>query len=370
MLNHTVDSAEGLDSWTRHLNICINFFYLIFGNIGNLLKIAFFLQKPLRFLPCTTYILYSTLSDFITLNNLPALQLLIHLYPQHHWIKVTVDWSNSRNESDLWPYSVSTYDLLMCKVRTYLHMFSTDLSSQMLVFACINRFCFSHRRRRRSTSDSYFIRLFCHIPNVHKLCLGSLLLCSAMSLQHVFNFTVYSPSQGCIPRLNILWTLWILLVHCCLLPALMIVFGVLTLRNVRQLSVLGHCLSTRRRAHLRTAQHRFIQMCSYCLRCRNSVQHQIENQLTAMIISEIVFTVSSSLPYGIYAFHRLLAGIQGSNDSHWQRREWVTLFIRTSMYLEASCGFYIYLMTLTSLRKRFCRMIVEKFSIVRFCINK
>lgn len=376
MNNHS--SNNGTDdpdvrSWTHYLNIYINLFYLIFGNLGNLAKIVFFLQKPLRFLPCSAYILCSTLSDFLTLNNLPVHQLLNHLYPKYHWMKVAVDWSNHRNESILLAYPVSTYDLLMCKIQTYIHMFSIDLSSQMLVYASVNRFCFSYRRKKRHRNESLFIRLFCHYPNVNRLCLLSFLICTVLSLQHLFNFTIFSPSQGCVPRWNLLWTTWILAVHCCLSPILMVFFGILTLKNLRHSLMFGLCWCPQRRRRRRyrnqTGRHQFTEICSSCLRCRNSVQHQIESQLTSMITSEIVMTVCTSLPYGVYAFHQLLYGVQDRRGLLANKNESIPLFIRMSMYLEASCGFYIHLLTLTSLRKRFYKVFANRVTFYRSCLN-
>ena len=119
------------------------------------------------------------------MNNLPVLQLLIHLYPNYHWIKVTVDWSNYRNETILLPYSVSTYDITMCKIRSYLHMLSTDLSFQMLLFASINRFCSSYCRKKRQNNTLYFIKYFCDLPNVYKLCIISSIISALLSLQHM-----------------------------------------------------------------------------------------------------------------------------------------------------------------------------------------
>jgi hypothetical protein len=365
MNNETInDDNRNMNSITRYLNIHINLFYLIFGNIGNLFKIAFFLQKPLRSLPCTVYILFATICDFITLNNLPVRQLLIHLYPKYHWIKITVDWSNSRNEAILLTYSISTYDIITCKIRSYLHMLSTDLSSQMLVFASINRYCFSYLRRKRQKNSFYLSQIFCHFPNVRKLCFISCLFCALISIHHIVNFTVLSPSQGCVPQSNILWTGWILSIHCFILPIAMIIFGVLTLKHLRYSTVLTYCFYRRRH---RTEKEQFIEMCSYCTRCRNSVQHRIDNQLTAMIISEIIVTVLSSVPYGTYAFYHLLYGIQipTANNSH--KDEWISLFIRMSMYFEASCGFYIYLISLTTLRKRFCKTFIDKITSINFC---
>ena len=351
MMNLTInDDSQNDQLLTRYLNTYVNLFYLIFGNIGNLFKIAFFLQKPLRALPCSIYILCATISDFVTLNNLPVRQLLTYLYPEYHSIKLIVDWSNYRNESILLRHSISTYDIIMCKIRSYLHMFSTDFSSQMLLFASINRFCFSYSRKYRQRNDLYFSQLFSHYPNVHKLCLISSFICALVSIHHLFNFTILSPAEGCIPRNNVLWTGWIVGIHCFVLPILMSTFGFLTLRNVRHVSMFNYCYSRRRRRrHLMERDH-FIQICPYCLRCRNSVQHRIDNQLTAMIITEIIVTIFTSLPYGTYAFYHLIYGVQFQIT---YRTEWVSFFIRMSMYFEASCGFYIYLITLTTLRKTF-----------------
>jgi hypothetical protein len=359
------------DPSIRYFNIYINIFYLIFGNIGNLFKIAFFLQKPLRSVPCTVYILFSTFSDFVTLNNLPILQLLIHLYPNYHWIKVNVDWPKHQNQTILLSYSASTYDIIMCKIHSYLHMLSTDLSFQMTLFASINRFCSSYHRRKRQNNPHRFIRHFCEYPHVYQLCTISSIITALLSLQHVFNFTIDPSSEICVPRNRMLWGVWISSFHCFLLPILMIIFGILTLRSIRYLPVFGgyfHRLQWRHRHRRR--KHRFLDMCSQCNNCQNLIQGQIERQLTSMIISEIFVTVLTSLPYGTYAFYHLLRTIQKRTMIDPNESSWIPILIRTTIYFEPCCGFYIYLMTLTTLRKRFCRMFIRKIAGIDLCCCK
>jgi hypothetical protein len=356
MNNQTED-----DPSIRYFNIYINLFYLIFGNIGNLFKIAFFLQPPLRSLPCTIYILFATFADFITLNNLPVRQLLINLYPNYHWIKISVDWSNYRNETMLLSYSPSTYDITMCKVRSYLHMFGTDLSFQMLLFASINRFCSSYRRKKRQNNTYFLSRHFCTHPNVHRLCMITTVMFALLSLQHMFNFTIKSPSEGCIPYNYVLWSVWILSIHCFLLPILMIIFGILTLKNIRCLTVFDdHIQRSQCYRRRRQIKHRFRERCPHCCHSQKSIQYKIEKQLTSMIISEIFVTVLTSVPYGAYAFYHLLHGIQGQRIYYTNRTNWIILFIRMTMYFEPSCGFYIYLFTLSTMRKRFFKIISDK----------
>jgi hypothetical protein len=288
---------------------------------------------------------------------------LVHFYPKYHLISVSVDWSKHRAETILLSYSISTYDIIMCKIRSYLHMLSTDLSFQMLLFASINRYYSSHGRKKRNNSTTGLISHFCHPPNVYKLCIIASIIYALLSLQHAFNFTINSPSEGCIPRNYILWGVWISSIHCFLLPILMIIFGILALKNIHYLSVFGdyfYPLECQRQ--YRRRQHRCIEMCYQCSRCVNSVQYQIDRQLTTMIISEVFVTVITSLPYGVYAFYYLIHGRQDRMIDYTNRRKWIVLFIRMTMYFEPSCGFYIYILTLSTLRKRFFKKIFNKIT--------
>ncbi|UJR32864.1 hypothetical protein I4U23_020325 [Adineta vaga] len=342
----------------HYFNLYINVFYLIFGNISNFLKILFFLQKPLRSLPCTSYILFATITDFMTLNNLPLHQLLIHLYPQYHWIKVSVDWSNYRNETNLLSYTVSNYDIIICKIRSYLHLFSTDLSFQMLLFASINRFYSTYRRKQQSNTTLRFNQYFCNQSNVYRLCLISSIIFALLSIQHLFNFTIQSPSEGCVPSNRILWSIWISSFHCFIIPLLMILFGLLTLKNICYKELIlryiccSHCQRRRWTGYIHPQN----------TRCQNSISTRVERQLTFMIISEIFVTIFTVIPYGIYAFFYLFHGLQNRTMNESNGTKWMALVIQVTMYVEPSCGFYIYLLTLSTLRKRFKKIIMEKIT--------
>ena len=240
----------------------------------------------------------------------------------------------------------------MCKIRIYFHMLSTDLSFQMLLFASINRYFSSRGRKRRQNHTHCLIKHFCNQPNVYKLCIISSIIFALLSLQHVFNFTISSPSERCIPHNPILWGVWISSIHCFLLPILMIVFGILTLRYSRYTNCLQHFHGRKK-----NRKHRFIEMCAHCARSDNSVQYQIDRQLTSMIISEIFVTVLTSLPYGTYAFYHLLLNVRKITITRPYESLWIPLLIRLTMYFEPSCGFYIYLLTLSTLRKRFMKQI-------------
>ena len=137
------------------------------------------------------------------------------------------------------------------------------------------------------------------------------------------------------------------------LPILMILFGTLTLKNIRTLPTFRYFNSRR---HYQNRQ--FVQMCHLCIDGRRSAQHQIETQLTLMIIAEIIVTILTSFPYAAYHLYRLLTistWAHGAKDPN--KAKFIEFLIRITVYLEPSCGFYIYLMTLTTLRKRFSNVI-------------
>jgi hypothetical protein len=142
----------------------------------------------------------------------------------------------------------------------------------------------------------------------------------------------------------------------------MIIFGILTLRSIRYLPIFGHYFQ-RLQYHRQQRKHRFIEI---CLHCENSSENRIDRQLTSMIIGEVFVTNLTSLPYGIYAFYHLIRISQKRTMIDPNESVWISLLIRTTMYFEPSCGFYIYLMTLTTLRKRFCKMFIRKIPGIGF----
>lgn len=334
-----------IESSFRYANLYLNVFYLSFGNIGNLFKVAFFLQRPLRSVPCTTYILIATVCDVLTLNNLPILQLLNSLYPQCYWMKISIDWSNQQNQTLMFWKSISMFDLGICKICSYLHMFSTNLSFTMLLFASINRYlAISYRRRQHQIRSNSIISYLCNRSLVSGLNCLTIIFFAIVSTQHLINFIINSPYEGCVPSNRIFWVTWLVSYQCLILPILMIIFGYLTLKKIR----------------FSRPYRQSIEIRSYS--DRNSVKNQIERQLTLMIIGETIVTILTSLPYGIYALYHLLQTFRIHSFIIPNQSLWIPLAIRLTMYFEPCCGFYMYLLTLTVMRKRFSRMIINHFT--------
>lgn len=359
-MNNSVNSGNELDPIIRNLNIYANLFFVTFGNIGNLLKVAFFLQKPLRSSACTVFILFATLSNFATLNNLPLHRLMSNLFSSSYWVDAGVGWSRfEKSQIDSSYNTVSIFEIIICKLRIYIHMLSASVTFQMLLLASFNRLG-SIWGRKNHRQRGFWHRIadyFCQISNAFKLSVTSCFIWAIISLQHVFNYTVITRSQGCVAQSLFLWTIWVTSIHCFILPVLMTIFGILTLKNIRRFPSIRY-LQNRRHDQDR----HFVQMCRHCLDDRRSTKYQIEKQLTWMIIAEIIVTVLTSFPYAAYSGYRLLTvNAVGRHTRDIKKEKLIELIIRMTVYLEPSCGFYIYLVTLTTLRKRFINILLTKF---------
>ena len=79
-----------------------------------------------------------------------------------------------------------------------------------------------------------------------------------------------------------------------------------------------------------------------------------------MIIAEIVLALLIFLPYVIYVIYRSMTVINERSAIQKAQENLIELFVRMTMYFEPSCGFYVYLFTLKTLKKRFFKILLVK----------
>jgi hypothetical protein len=81
-----------------------------------------------------------------------------------------------------------------------------------------------------------------------------------------------------------------------------------------------------------------------------------------MIIAETIVTILTTVPYAIYVLYQAIK-TENLQKASLARDDFIEELVRATIYLEPSCGFYIYLFTLTTLRKRFTRILLNKIRI-------
>jgi hypothetical protein len=131
----------------------------------------------------------------------------------------------------------------------------------------------------------------------------------------------------------------------------MMIFSILTLINIRKSS---NALCRRYGNNYGRVS------CVQNSRGNRFTRHRIEQQLTSMIITETIGTILTTLPYAIYVMYRAVRVENDRNLETLARENSIERLVRLTMYFEPSCGFYVYLFTLTTLRKRFIRVLLSK----------
>lgn len=278
-------------------------------------------------------------------------KLFSNLYPSDRWIHMTFGWSYPKNMTLTEPFLYSQRTINLCKTRNYLHMWSADVSCQLLLFASFDRFCMNLKKRNRRKNHR-LTDFFCCFSISYKITLFTAVFWALISLHHFFNFIV--TSNACIPRNTLLWSAWIFGVHCFFLSGLMILFSALTLINMKK-----------RSAFIRRSHNR-VKMMPIFMQARQRYSndwpnsHHVEAQITSMIIMEIVVRILTALPNAAYVMFRFMTVAHERSARQMAREDLIELLVRITMYFEPSCGFYIYFFTLTTLRQRFCHIVLQK----------
>jgi hypothetical protein len=234
--------------------------------------------------------------------------------------------------------------IFICGVQMFLFIY--------FFFASINRYLASSKKLERRT-NRWLTNIFCNFSGAIKISFGIYIIWAFISVHHYFNFTVIY--NFCIPKYFILWATWIFYIHCLIPSIFLMIFNTLTLINIRKRS------SLLRRNYGNNYRRSFnvLKSCQN-YRSNKSNRDHIELQLTSMIITETIATILTTLPYDIYVIYQTIRIENEKSSESLAREDLIEQSIRLTIYVEPSCGFYIYLFTLTTLRKRFLRLLLNK----------
>jgi hypothetical protein len=189
----------------KQLTYTILISLLIIGIIGCIFNAIIFLRPYFKLSSCSRYFLASSFAN--------AFQLIIGL------LSSILDFGFSFH-----PHHHSS---ILCKFRNYLINIAGFLSQTYLLFACIDRYLITTRYHRMSR---IFIanRIIFSITCFWFINLSHMLIYSKLSLSKDFCF--YSSSFY-----TIFISLHNLILSGLILPILMIIFGLLTLKNIQQI---------------------------------------------------------------------------------------------------------------------------------------
>ena len=198
-------TIESLNLITRELNRYIPLTFLILGTIGNLTNIVVFTRRLLRTNPCSIYFISSSIFNFFSIyvGLITPFLGLYNLDPTQ---------------------TISS----LCKIRFYLRYSTITLSTWFILLASVDRFLSTSPEINRRQWSSLSIAK-------HIVCCATLI---GFLLPYTQVFYCYDINQrrSCIHVNNackLINDIILLLCNSGLPPILMVIFSVMTIRNVK-----------------------------------------------------------------------------------------------------------------------------------------
>jgi hypothetical protein len=323
-----MSSSSSEVSWLNNVNVQMNRYFplpfMIFGTIGLLLNIIIFTRRTLFVNSCVQYLLCNTFSNIIVL----------------YWVVVT------RIFSDGYGNDLSLRSDIFCKIRYFLTYYSRTLSTWSIVLACIDRWLSSINARNRFNTISFarqmiFITcLICFLSYLHVLFLfgiqttpgSSSVTCYALpGIYRAFSDVQYLVFYAIGP------------------PIFMLIFGLLTLKNLRR---------TRRlvmpTANLQT-------------QLKLNPTKRRDSQLLAMLLLQIIIIIIFTLPFAIQKLIDTFTLSIKRVPLQQAQYDLLTAILRLLSYGSHAFGFFFYTLSGRIFRTELLRIIN---SIYRFFTGK
>jgi hypothetical protein len=292
---------DTLKSLQKQLTYAVLIPLFIIGNIGCIFNAIIFLRPYLISSSCTRYFLASSFANAFQLNIGLTGNILDFGFSIH-------------------PYHNSS---ILCKFRNYLINIGGFLSQTYLLFACIDRYLLTinKSRYRKLNTIPMANRIICFTACLWFINLSHMLIYSNITSHNQFCF--YSSSSYIL-----FISLHNLILSGFILPILMIIFGFLTLKNMRQI---------RRRA-----------------RSRQRRKHYLSLMLISNVFVNVLFTLiyTSGLIYlSFFMRNKIQQKIQ---------RRFISFIAIIFYYVPYAISFYVNILTSQRFRSELRKVIYVK----------
>ncbi|CAF0882208.1 unnamed protein product [Adineta steineri] len=296
-------------------NNILRYTYIIIfiaGNIGCFLNILIFTRQNYRQLSCSYYILASTFIDLILINFIILLRIL--------------------NTFNIDPTQTS---LIICKIRMYIAQAAGVLIRIFIVLACIDRWAMTSRVVKR--------RAFTNMK-IPKILIPSVIIAYCLITMHVPFYQDIVNHRCIITSTNYttFYNIFNAFISGLVIPMLMIIFSLLTVRNVRHLQQRVHArvqILVTTNVNEQTVQPQAINKKSY------------DYQLSFMILIQECVYIISNLPFVVYSFYIAITSSWSKPILQTTIETFSMNIIYALLYLNFSSTFYIYTIASHTFRK-------------------
>ncbi|CAF0912234.1 unnamed protein product [Rotaria sordida] len=277
-------------------------FILLFGNISCLLSLIVFFQKSMRKNPSDLYFLSSTLCNIIFINTIITSTIL--------YFGFNIDPSGNI--------------LIICQIQFYIGFITTILSSTFLVLASIDRYIISsinynnHRFSTHSMAIKFIfsITIFWCIIHIHSF----FFIIKSKDNNEIFYCTL---KNGVYTFIIIFYEF---IIHDLLTPALMILFSLRTIINVRHVMI-------------------------------NPISrlHSVDRQLIIIMLSQCFIYLSFRLPLLIYFIFNYIIKYSKKNIYYWTNNI-IIFYLSLLCFFIPYCTFFFINLMSYSFRVEFKRL--------------
>ncbi|UJR13150.1 hypothetical protein I4U23_000174 [Adineta vaga] len=297
---------------------------IVLGTFGNLFNLIIFTRRSLRTNPCSWYFVADSIANLLCVYVVVVVRYL------------AISWN-------IEPAATSVF---WCKLRAFLMYVSLGLSSWFIVLASIDRYL----------SSSYDIRLrrLSNLSMARKITLFIVLFMCLIHLHVFIFFDIYDSSGliGCFitsyPYL--MFFNFFHSIFTCLLPIIfMLVFGILTIRNIRHVrNRIGPQANTALNERWRTN----------------------DRQLIVMLLFQSLIAIINSIPFAcsiLYNTIYLYALNRTYSSTHFIIYNFIYNFSRILYYTCPMVGFFVYSLSSQKFRAEMkrCIRVVLKFILTK-----
>jgi hypothetical protein len=285
--------------------------YVAFGNLGNLLAIAIFVQRDQRRNPCSLYLLWMTICNLICLDVgiIPIIFSLDH-------------------------QDISNQYLAACRIQFYIRHTSFQIMRTYKVLACIDRFALSsvEVRIRSFSQRRMAIRLI-------------IIFGIFWALAVIFFSVVRTIQNGSCNIYNdlysLIYTIYYIIFAGVLPPFLIVLFSLLVMRNLKQM---------RSRVQPTTTENPSV-----------NILRKRDRDLMRMVLIEVMFYVISTMPFSIYLVYKMITNDYVKSKEQNQIESFINYMTQSFiMYFNTALPFYIYISTSSSFRRQ-CKKVIIQF---------
>jgi hypothetical protein len=315
----TIDvTINQLNVGASAFGLVLSFVSFVSGAVGLILNVLVFTRPILRREPCAIYFFSSTCFNlFFVFIVLPV-----------------------RTVSNSFNIEMSDYNLAICKIEFFAFYVVRVVSCWLIAFACVDRYLHSSRnvqiRRLSSTKTA-------------QMAVGSITIMMAILYSHMIIFYEISYTTDAlgnsVPLCNgqkgvyrTFIALWHMTFYSLCPSCLMLLFGFLTLKNIRQRRQVLPVVSTGNRNSRRT-----------------------DIQLVRMLTAQVLITIISTSPFSIYRLYASLTANVIKDPLRIAQENLASQIANTIPYLAHTSSFYLYTLTGGAFRK-------ELFKIIARCL--